>query len=121
MIIGKTFKFEAAHCLPGHEKCGRVHGHTYTLTVEVSGAISSESGMVMDYHALKSIVQQEVLDVLDHKCLNDVVTFVPTCEELVWYIFNILNRTIDQWSLGRLFLHSVQLQEGEGGYARQER
>ena len=36
MIIGKTFTFEAAHWLPGHTgKCNALHGHTWTVEVEL--------------------------------------------------------------------------------------
>lgn len=34
--IGKSFTFDAAHRLPGlraGHKCGRLHGHTYTVEV----------------------------------------------------------------------------------------
>ena len=56
MTIWKTFTFDSAHWLPkvpvGH-KCGRVHGHTYQLTVYVTGE-PDESGMIIDYADLAS-------------------------------------------------------------------
>lgn len=113
MIIGKTFTFESAHCLPGHEKCGQVHGHTYTLTVEVIGDPDPETGMVVDFHALSDRVKA-VTSKLDHKYLNDVVTVLPTCEELAELILDLLELDVPG-------LHSVTLQEGEGGYAKIQR
>jgi 6-pyruvoyltetrahydropterin/6-carboxytetrahydropterin synthase len=121
MIIGKTFKFEAAHCLPGHEKCGKVHGHTYKLTVEVEGVIGPVTGMVIDYHELASVVKSEVLDIFDHRYLNDLIVSTPTCERLAAMIFETLDAPLRQlWGSARA-LKSVTLQEGEGGYARKER
>jgi 6-pyruvoyltetrahydropterin/6-carboxytetrahydropterin synthase len=42
MIIYKKFSFESAHRLPnvpaGH-KCGRMHGHSYRVTVYVKGSV----------------------------------------------------------------------------------
>jgi 6-pyruvoyltetrahydropterin/6-carboxytetrahydropterin synthase len=121
MIIGKTFKFEAAHCLPGHEKCGKVHGHTYKLTVEVEGSIDPVTGMLMDYHELANIVKAEVIDIFDHRYLNDIVVSIPTCERLAVMIFETLDAPIRNFWGPERALKSVTLQEGEGGYARKER
>lgn len=116
MIIGKTFKFESAHCLEGHAKCGQMHGHTYKLTVEVDGQIQHD-GMVMDLHLLSEIVQ-EVIATHDHRCLNDLYS-VSTCEVMA---SAILHNLIQKFKERGLFpfprLHSVTLQEGEGGYAK---
>ena len=46
--ITKTFTFDAAHWLPrvpeGH-KCGRLHGHTYSVTIAVEGDGRSGYGL----------------------------------------------------------------------------
>jgi len=120
MIIGKTFKFEAAHWLPGHNKCGKMHGHTYKLTVEVEGEMSSRSGMVMDLHTLSDMVSN-VIKNFDHSSLNEYFTS-PTCEKIAEAIANGMEEQIVMGDyLPDLRLHSVTLQEGEGGYARVER
>jgi 6-pyruvoyltetrahydropterin/6-carboxytetrahydropterin synthase len=118
MIIGKTFKFEAAHFLPGHAKCGRVHGHTYKLTVEVSDRVYP-SGMVMDLHDLSDLVGS-VINTWDHSHLNELFS-QPTCEILVEAIWNGLIEALVTNFLDPNILYSIQLQEGEGGYARRER
>ena len=45
MEIFKEFTFEAAHRLPyvapGH-KCGRLHGHSYRVTVHLDGEVSDD-------------------------------------------------------------------------------
>lgn len=70
--LTKIFHFEAAHALNGYDgKCRNIHGHSYELRVTVKGMPldepgSPKSGMVIDFHDLKSIVNQEVVEKLDH-------------------------------------------------------
>ena len=70
--LTKIFHFEAAHALNGYDgKCRNIHGHSYELRVTVKGMPLDEpgnpkSGMVIDFHDLKSIVNQEVVEKLDH-------------------------------------------------------
>ena len=70
--LTKIFHFEAAHALNGYDgKCRNIHGHSYELRVMVKGMPLDEpgnpkNGMVIDFHDLKSIVNQEVVEKLDH-------------------------------------------------------
>lgn len=70
--LTKIFHFEAAHALNGYDgKCRNIHGHSYELRVTVKGMPLDEpgnpkNGMVIDFHDLKSIVNQEVVEKLDH-------------------------------------------------------
>lgn len=70
--LTKIFHFEAAHALNGYDgKCRNIHGHSYELRVTVKGMPLDEpgnpkNGMVIDFHDLKQIVNQEVVDKLDH-------------------------------------------------------
>ena len=85
MRLRRQFRFEAAHRLPRHPgKCRELHGHSYRLVVVVDGPPEPASGMVMDFADLKRIVRREVIDPLDHKCVNDVMEN-PTAEMIsVW-------------------------------------
>lgn len=73
--ITKEFTFEAAHLLNGHPKCGRLHGHSYRVVVELQAAelntvsnSSDEAGMVVDYAHLNPI--KDFIDLkLDHRLL----------------------------------------------------
>src|SRR3954467_13955790 len=62
------------------------HGHNYTLEVTVKGEVDPRSGFVMDLKELKDIMNQEVVDALDHRHLNYEVpefkTAIPTTENL---------------------------------------
>lgn len=78
--FSKIFKFDAAHNLTKyHGKCERLHGHTYKLVVTVKGKLD-EQDMVIDFALLKDIVQKEVIDILDHAYLNDIIEN-PTAEK----------------------------------------
>ena len=70
--ITKEFSFEAAHALKGHDgPCRNIHGHSYKLSVTVSGIPATDpkspkKGMIMDFGDLKKIVKKEIIDILDH-------------------------------------------------------
>jgi 6-pyruvoyltetrahydropterin/6-carboxytetrahydropterin synthase len=70
--ITKQFDFETGHALYGYDgKCKNVHGHSYKLSVTVSGSPISDSsnvkyGMVIDFSDLKKIVLSEIVDKFDH-------------------------------------------------------
>jgi 6-pyruvoyltetrahydropterin/6-carboxytetrahydropterin synthase len=114
MIIGKRFYFDAAHYLPHHKgKCKNLHGHTYTLDVEVEGEIDSGTNMVMDLHLLGDIVNQVVIK-FDHGMLNDNWMHTPTCEGLISLLAQMINNLLPK----EVKLYQLQLQEGKGGWAR---
>ena len=75
ITITKIFEFAAGHHLPHHKGlCKGQHGHNYFLYVEVGRDIikdGPQTGMIMDFGVLKSIVKKEILDKLDHSYLND--------------------------------------------------
>jgi 6-pyruvoyltetrahydropterin/6-carboxytetrahydropterin synthase len=95
MIIAKKFTFDSAHFLPNYVgKCKQIHGHTYMLEVLVEGEINPDTGMVMDFQQVKYTVQKYVIDVLDHKLLNDVIEN-PTAENIIHWIKKAISLKID--------------------------
>jgi 6-pyruvoyltetrahydropterin/6-carboxytetrahydropterin synthase len=108
MRIGCEFVFDAGHFVPGHAgQCKNMHGHTYRLEVVVEGPVG-KSGMVMDFSAVKDVVRSEVLSVLDHRVLNDIVEN-PSAESCIEWIWARLQT--------KLPLASVRLWEGDGKWA----
>lgn len=88
--IRRTWKFDAAHFLPnvhpGH-KCGRLHGHTYQVTLTVLGEIDPKYGWVMDFGELDGVCRG-IIDSLDHRTLNDIEGLRnPTSELLAVWLF----------------------------------
>lgn len=92
MKVGIIEHIDSAHCLPEHDTCSEMHGHTYTIEVEVEG-VKGADGMVIDFVELKRIVR-DVLKEYDHKLLNDIIK-VPTCENLAEDIRGKLEKQID--------------------------
>ena len=59
MIIFKKYFFDAAHFMPNYpkdHKYGRVHGHTFEVTVRVNGNIDNENNWVINYDELDQFV-----------------------------------------------------------------
>ncbi|VFP82233.1 6-carboxytetrahydropterin synthase QueD [Candidatus Erwinia haradaeae] len=88
--IFKEFQFEAAHYLPnvpaGH-KCGRLHGHSFLIRLEVTGELNIYTGWVMDFSKIQSAFQP-IYDQLDHSYLNMIPGLAnPTSELLVKWIW----------------------------------
>jgi len=67
IVEGPKLGFCAAHFLPKHEKCGRLHGHNYKVKVEIFGELN-EDNMVIDFSILKKYIKTEV-NLLDHKLI----------------------------------------------------
>lgn len=105
-ILERDFTFSAAHFLPGHEKCGKMHGHNYKVTVRLNGTFERLSnGMVIDFSDLKQIVNATISG-LDHTCLNESLPFeYPTAELISKFIYDKLERGL------KARMHSVTVQE----------
>lgn len=93
--ISKSYTFDSAHRLDLPDctiaendamfgKCNRLHGHTYKLTVEVTGPVDPTTGMVLNYYTLDEFVKPYVDGVLDHRFMNDVFPgMLTTAENMV--------------------------------------
>ncbi len=117
-ILTKSFRFEAAHQLPGHDgKCARLHGHSYKLEVTVRGPIrdqpgASDDGMVLDFGDLAALVRAAVIERLDHYDLNTILPTRTTAENLAHWIWETLLAA----GLPAALLYRVRLWETESGY-----
>jgi len=58
-------RFSACHLIPHHPKCGRLHGHTYAVSVKIHGERTREQEFVIDFELLKETVA-ELCARLDH-------------------------------------------------------
>ena len=89
MILIREFKFDAAHYLAEyHGKCEKLHGHTYKLVVKLEGTPDHE-GMIMNFVELKKIVEDHVLQYLDHACINDFIG-QPSAENIAKWVWEKL-------------------------------
>lgn len=90
MRVKRVFDFQAAHVLPNHPgKCARLHGHSYRLGVTVERAVDPASGLAIDFSDLKTIVNREAVDALDHRYLNDIIEN-PSAEHIARWIWTRL-------------------------------
>src|SRR5690554_7378382 len=88
--LKKSFTFEAAHSLPntpeGH-KCRRLHGHSYTIEIEVKGEVGEHSGWLIDFTDIKTAWEPLHAE-LDHYYLNEIEGLEnPTSEVLSGWIW----------------------------------
>lgn len=60
------FTIDSAHYTLSSPKDNQLHGHTYTVTVEVEGTVNEENGFVIDFNKLRDIVRDAVMS-WDHK------------------------------------------------------
>lgn len=65
-----AIRFSACHMLLRHDKCSRLHGHSYCIHLKVHGTID-ENNMVVDFGRIKDCLRNFAKD-LDH------MTLVPT-------------------------------------------
>ncbi|MGD2114756.1 MAG: 6-carboxytetrahydropterin synthase [Acidobacteriota bacterium] len=103
--IERRYRFSASHLYRRPEwseeenrrhfgKCANLpgHGHNYRLYVTVAGAPDPETGFVIGLGTLDGLVERRVLDVLDHRHLNEAVPEfaaggrIPSSESLVQWI-----------------------------------
>jgi len=105
--LGRRYKFAASHRLHSAQlseeencrvygKCNNPHGHGHNYVVEIalSGTVDPATGMIVNLADLDGYVEQEVIEVFDHKSLNeDVPAFrdvVPTTENVCKEIYQRL-------------------------------
>ena len=121
VIVTRRLMFNAAHrvhnpALSDEEnvrlfgKCNNPnwHGHNYTLDVSVCGPIDERTGYVVDLGVLKRIVEERVVDLVDHKNFNLDVDFmrgvIPTSENIIVAIWRQLEPAVRPGRLARLVL-----------------
>lgn len=80
-------------------KCTNLHGHNYRLEVSVTGCIN-ENGFVLDTRELQSIIDEQVINCFDHNHLNDVMTNIPTTENLSIEIHRRIKNCLSNYTVG---------------------
>lgn len=93
------------------------HGHNFELFVTVKGEVNADTGFVVNLKDLAKIIQDKVIDKLDHKNLNLDVDFMKhkmaSTEVLAIAIWEELEANIMQ--LGAT-LHCIKVQETENNF-----
>ena len=101
MLVTRKFEFDSAHKLEGlGVNESNLHGHRYVLEVSVNGPVKND--VVMDIAKIKEVVNQEVMENLDHHNLNDLIEN-PTMENIAMWIWNQLKDKLDMLSEVKLY------------------
>ena len=101
-----------------YDKCANPngHGHNYILEVTVRGNPEPHTGMVLNLTDLKQVINERVIDWVDHKHLNYDVPWlegsIPTTEMLVIKFWERLEGALSQG-----LLYEVKLYETDNNIA----
>lgn len=106
MKLGVIEYIDSAHFLPGHPKCGALHGHTYKLELVVEG--QTKEGMVIDFADLKQSLRA-ITSQYDHRCWNDFLEY-PSVENICELLAARLKEHL-------AFRFSLRVWEGNGKWA----
>ena len=111
-LYNPTFSDERNEAI--FDKCNnpRGHGHNYTLEVSVTGPVDAITGYVMDLGLLRTIVEQEVIEQMDHRNLNLEVEILrginPTAENIVVACWHAIVAHVAPATLSRLRLWETE-------------
>ncbi|HEX3642740.1 MAG TPA: 6-carboxytetrahydropterin synthase [Ktedonobacteraceae bacterium] len=125
VYLARRVTFSAAHRLWSnllteqenyaiYDKCANSngHGHNYVLEVTICGMPDPRTGMVMNITDMKRIVNERVIDWVDHRHLNYDVPWlegvIPTTEMLVVKFWERLVDSFPAQSLYEVTLHETE-------------
>ena len=89
--------FAASHTLVGHRgPCGNLHGHTWKVSLKLSGCPDPLTGILVDFHDIKKMMK---VVLPDHRHLNDIKGLkVPTAENVSVWLYNQFALEIIEYS-----------------------
>lgn len=99
------------------DKCNNLngHGHNYIIEVTVAGFPEPETGYVYDLKKLKKLINDYIIEKVDHKNLNVDVEFlkgiIPSVENLAIMFWKELSDKIENGKLYR-----IKIWETENSY-----
>jgi len=124
------------HRIPNHKSvCRNLHGHRYKLKVQLGGELqevtgTSDEGMVLDFGDVKKILIKEIHDYCDHSFMYSSsdqvlesffaqnhsfrsikVNFIPTAENIAFWVFDKLFHKLKIAYGNRLQLYKIELWE----------
>lgn len=91
------------------------HGHNFDLYVTVKGRPAEDTGFVMDLKRLKQILEEHVVEVLDHRNINLDVPFMQGKMASIENLAIGIWEQIEPW-LDTCTLHSIRLWETRNNF-----
>jgi 6-pyruvoyltetrahydropterin/6-carboxytetrahydropterin synthase len=130
IYLTRRERFSAAHRMfrPGlsdednlkiYGKCSNPnwHGHNYVLKVTVRGEIDPDIGYFMNATRLKEIINERVIEKLDHRNMNTETDFmagkIATTENLAVAVWDELKGPLETEGVT---LHCVRIEETENNF-----
>lgn len=124
VAITYAFEFSAAHRLYcdelteeenrrlfGHCTNPNGHGHNYVVQVTIKGTPDPQTGVIVSLVDLERIVNQRVIDYLDHKHLNldcpEFATLNPSVENITRVIYDKLVGAFSPAALARVRVYET--------------
>jgi len=93
------------------------HGHNYILEVTVRGEIRDDLGYFINLNTLRDVLNEKIVNKLDHKNLNLEVSFmegkIATTENLAVAIWDELKPAIEKEGA---LLHCIKIAETENNF-----
>jgi 6-pyruvoyltetrahydropterin/6-carboxytetrahydropterin synthase len=94
--------FAAAHNLLNYDgDCENLHGHNWKIEATVSTETLDEAGLGIDFKLLKKY-SNSIMDMLDHKYLNDLEPFKnisPSSEHISKFIYDELVKALQDYNV----------------------
>ena len=142
--INRTENFEIAHNLfPYDGKCYSLHGHSYKVTVEITGPQVEPLNMVIDFNILKQVMKDVIPDhayiydtrlLENHEVGNIIPELIPllkkhgmntvgypcttTCENLVSLWADAVNRELaEKYHLYDVYVNKLTANETQNSQA----
>jgi 6-pyruvoyltetrahydropterin/6-carboxytetrahydropterin synthase len=113
--------FSSGHYLRNYQgKCENPHGHNYRVLVTLAGAELDETGLLLDFKLLKTLLRP-VVEYLDHQMINDLAPFTelnPSAENLARYFYQETSRQLDRMTAGRVRVKDCAVFETDTSFAR---
>ncbi len=106
--VRKRLEVSAAHKLDlsYESKCTQLHGHNWIITVECRAEELNADGMVADF----TLIKNKIMNMLDHRVINDVLPFNPTAENIARWVVDSIPAC-----------YRCEVQESEGNMAAYEK
>ena len=112
--------FDAAHFLRGYPgKCANIHGHRWEVGITLQGEKLDEMGILIDFMDVKNMLK-EVLEVFDHKMINDVPPFDglnPTAENIASFIYERMADKLRDQTGSNVWITKVTVWESDAASA----
>jgi len=107
-------------CLYKEDGLEEPHGHTYHLEVCVMGIVDEVTGYVIDFKVLKKILQEGIVEKLDHRLINNIEYFKTnraTVENILHFVWDEIVDKINNIRPKEAWIHSIKIWETPDSFA----